>query len=421
MNKKRFLLFLAVMSLCLWTACDKKDTINPDTEGQETNTLDYITSLDSLNIATQLLYNILCAPDTAFYRKLDSASAQFNPDYGIMIYEATPSIRYAVANSFEQARHTFINDFLSPIMYLKTDTTKAEIELDLGNRGNIAFSSENGDGKVAKIDIDLKQLDNLTIVYFIQEEAWPQNGAQHIAQGNTFESSDHHNFICIKDASNGWGYLATFDLGYDNLLGNTGELEIVLDPTKGKEAYPAYMNVNMANCDQLRALQGFLYDPYGNPRAISKQTLSRIISDDFMNQIYRNNAVFLCGEGVWYRLTENKHNYGDGIKEKYYWGSNRYFVMSPIFSLCRFEDWRYDSYDVDISNITHYTVYMNKPDYDPYYFPSYHDNNSRSWNILNGRDLRTFIRMRCIQFGPGYDYRAHGLTSKDRFNRKTSY
>ncbi len=442
MNKKSFAsIILAIISICCWTACDKDSKTGSDIKEPETNTLEFISRLDSVNIATSQVYNILCVSDTLFYRGLDSGNVQFNPDYGIMINEATPSIQYAIANSFEQARHTFINDFLSPIMFLNSDTTGTEIKLDLGSHGSITFSSENGDGKVAKIDIDLKQLDKLTFIYFIHQEAWPQNDAQNIAQGNTFISEAGLNYVCIKECQNGWGYLATFDLGYDYLLGNTADLKWIQDPTLKTALNPVYywaptwnafMHTNMPSSEELLALQGFIYDQYGNKKIDSEIALKRIVCDNLINKLYYpNGQVFACGENCWWLETTNQYKYvyyygsqpggtsGRTLettkKATYIWGSNRFFVMLPIRENCRFEDWRFDSFNVSRSYIKYYDYTLkNEIDYqDIVIEPSY--------NYRNGVEPYSFIRMRCIKFGNGYDYEAHGLIKTDRFDRKTSY
>lgn len=440
MKTNRFytLLLLAVSVSC-FTACEKNDDLFPD-QDEETNTLKFVTYQDSVQIATKLAYQALSAPDSTLYDKLDAGDIQLKPDYGTLIHNATPSIRYVTASSFEQARQFFISDFLSTIVYLKADTTNAEITLNLGQQGYISFSPENGDGNVAKIDVNLKQLDDLTMVYFILPEAWPQNGVQAIAQGNTFISLDGLNYICIKDAHNREGYLVTFDMGCDRLLNYTdGNMLLIKDPTLetahnpdyyAPQTYQAYIHTGgMANCEQLRSLQGFLYDTNGRARESSKQSLKRILSDQVLNAIYSSGKVFVCGEGYWYKRTDNKYKYTsyyysmrkrkiltETIKSTYYWGSNRFFVMYPSFYECRFEDWRFDTFNVARSYITYYNVYMSQTGY-------VDTNVNPSWNYRCGLsdEKDNFIRMRCITFGDGFDYNAAGLRKTDVFTRKTTF
>lgn len=441
--KTKYLYFMLLSaSLICWSACDKDNGISPDNPDDETNTLLFVTHQDSVEIAAQMIYRTLCITDSSMIEKLQSGEGVFEAQYGTLLHDATPTIRYVTANSFGQARSIFIENFLSPITFLDADTTASVIKLDLGQQGDITFSSENGEGNVAKIDINLKQLDDLTMIYFLKQEAWPQNSVRKIDQGNTFISSDGLNFICIKSAENLDGYLATFDQGGDTKL-HMSEFKMikVLDPVRGsenpnnlnpqyyrRETYTAYMNSTpcLANCEQLRYLQGFMYDNHGNAKEKAKEALRRMLSDGLLNAIYSDGKVFLCSDECWFKRTTNEYKYTDSyywspsnrevkkktVKSTYIWGSNRFFVMKSSFRECRFEDWRFDSFNVNKTYITYYDVNMKQYNY------VITDINP-SWNYRNGIETGNFIRMRCIRFGADFDYEAYGLRKTDVFEKKT--
>ena len=443
-TKRFFSLLLMAVALCCWTGCSDDNDTDSKLDNDISNAASRATREDSVRIATQLVYQRLCVTDTAMHIKLSSGVDEFQPCYGAQLYDVTPTVRYVSANSLADARQMFITEFQGAITYLNADTTAVTIRLDLGQQGYICFLPEGSDGHVAKIEVSLKQLDRLTEVCFLQDEAWPQNAVNSIAQGNTFLSTDGHNFICIKNAENQAGLMVTFDLGWDRLLNNDGYIAQRHDPTLGEwpnapdnlpgrypwHSYIFFSHDGMIRSNQLYYLQGFLYEE-GRQNKNSKEALKRIATDRVVDLLYGVGKIYLCSDGCWLE-TETKHKYEDvlyynmkkekvcrdDIKRDYIWFSMRFFIMHPTIGECRCEDWQANSFNIRKNWITQ-SNFRNGSTPQPY--NCFNHETEYSWNYRCGYELDNFIRVRCFEFYQSFDYQSAGLVRTDRFNRKTNF
>ena len=446
MKTKRFLslLLMLVALCCCWTACSSDETGNSTLEDGNESLSFVPTHQDSVSIATQLVYQTLCVADTSINTKLTTGVGDFQPSYGSQLYDVTPTVRYVSANSLADARHIFICDFLCPINFLNADTTATVIRLDFGQQGYVSFLPETANGHVAKIEVNLKQLGGLTEVRFLLQEAWPQNASSVIRQGDTFISRDGHNFICIKDAENHEGMLVTFDLGWDCLLNNDGNIAQRHDPTLGEwpnapdnlpgrypwHSYIFFSHDGMIRSNQLYYLQGFLYEE-GRQNKNSKEALKRIATDRVVDLLYGVGKIYLCSDGCWLE-TETKHKYEDvlyynmkkekvcrdDIKRDYIWFSMRFFIMHPTIGECRCEDWQANSFNIRKNWITQ-SNFRNGSTPQPY--NCFNHETEYSWNYRCGYELDNFIRARCFEFGNGFDYATVGLVKTNSFSRKTNF
>ena len=443
-TKRFFSLLLMAVALCSWTACSDNSDTDSELEDDISYTAFQSTHKDSVHIATQLVYQRMCVADTAFITKLTSGVGEFQPCYGALLYDITPTVRYVSANSLADARQMFITEFQGAIKYLNADTTATAIRLDLEQHGYISFLPETANGHVAKIEVSLKQLDCLTEVCFLQDEAWPQNAVQAIAQGNTFLSADGHNFICIKNAENQAGLMVTFDLGWDRLLNNDGYIAQRHDPTLGEwpnapdnlpgrypwHSYIFFSHDGMIRSNQLYYLQGFLYEE-GRQNENSKEALKRIATDRVVDLLYGVGKIYLCSDGCWLE-TGTKHKYEDvlyynmkkekvrrdDIKRDYIWFSMRFFIMHPTIGECRCEDWQANSFNIRKNWITQ-SNFRNGSTPQPY--NCFNHETEYSWNYRCGNELDNFIRVRCFEFYKSFDYQAKGLIMTNRFDRKTNF
>lgn len=90
----------------------------------------------------------------------------YKPSKGVILDESKPSERSEACESYEDA----INDFERYLPSNDGDErfikyTDNGIDISLDSLGNIKFTSESGDGVVARIDISLKDMPKYTVLY----------------------------------------------------------------------------------------------------------------------------------------------------------------------------------------------------------------------------------------------------------------
>lgn len=93
-----------------------------------------LTRQDSLDIAFMNVVSILCQTDSTLYEQ-GGSSGNFSPDYGTVLYTVTPTVRYNVAESTEDAKGKFSLAFATAIDFAGAQDDGNTIRIDLGSKG----------------------------------------------------------------------------------------------------------------------------------------------------------------------------------------------------------------------------------------------------------------------------------------------
>ncbi|MCR5140297.1 MAG: hypothetical protein K6B45_09070 [Bacteroidaceae bacterium] len=312
-KKSLSVLCVAVVFGCCWTACES-DLF--EGTGKTTSSL---TRSDSVQIALSNIIKGLCETDSTLKDKLEMNVVSFEPNYGMVVYSVTPTVRYVLVESADYARGLFMSKFLPAIQFTKADTLGTNIRINLDAYGSVEYTPMQTNGSLAAIDVNVPQIPNLTQVFFVSPEALPQNGNGQLEAGNVLRYKDGRYWICIRPANYG-GLLVTFDRKDGNPFnGNDGQYNpkptFVNDPfvtycqTTETSWYPkvnnnSYINRGFPSREQLDALQRFMYNDDGTRRSIAEDAFTFAIKNrggkNLYDCMFEDGKVYCCGDGADY-------------------------------------------------------------------------------------------------------------------------
>lgn len=344
MDKKIKLLSLLLMvygmSFC-WTACsnDSEDS-ETDEPVEYTGETEQLTRQDSLDVAFQSAVSTLCETDS-----IVEPSENYAPDYGTMLYKASPTVRYKMAENAEDALAQFRLAFAAAIEFAGANDDGTTVRIDFGEKGSIEFERTQGDGRMGILNVDIPQIPDLTQVVWLQTEAWPLNdgdGGTYI--GQTFKSPQGFKWVCVRTPeSSEYGLLVTFDDKQGAFW--KGALNEIRDPAcngqddvngpgnpkwDGWQYLYFYSNDRdwiswthgcYALADELRVLNMFMYNNDGTryEKAVDVFSNTDFMSTELYNAIYTDGRYFCCDGYQWDVRTENKHEYKLWYYSTGYW------------------------------------------------------------------------------------------------------
>ena len=349
MKTKRLLFVLLTIAMlsCCWVACesDSSDYENFEYEEEyEDENKDYakeLTRKDSMLVALMSVVQSLCVTDSTLMDKLQTNIATFQPEYGMVVYSISPTVRYVVVDNADEARMLFINNFFLAIEYARADTTNTNILINLYEYGSIEYTPAQSEGSVAVINVDIPCISDLTQVVCIIPEATPQNDDGQLRDGNVLRYKDGRYWVCIRTARYG-GLLVTFD-SRDGRPFNKNDGESTPKPTWVDDPFceacgkddeksgwialdvkgRAYINIGFPSVDDLNALRKFLYDDGGNIRKTAQDALTFAVKkrggEDLYNNIFTKYQPFCCGTGVSYWTGDEKTYRYKKNHTKYIW------------------------------------------------------------------------------------------------------
>ena len=119
--------------------------------------------------AANMMLKALCDIDST------SGKTTYTPHVGKVLYSATPTVRYMVADSKEEAEREYTNIVLA---LLKDGNTQPEHDV---KKGDVHLTFVNGVNaeETARIIVDCPRLkDVLTTIIFLPRAVWPENATQ---------------------------------------------------------------------------------------------------------------------------------------------------------------------------------------------------------------------------------------------------
>ena len=379
MKKRRFpiCLLMLCMAICNMTSCDTNEKVNLDQDYEDESITDdtsveYMTIEDSINIALHIIANILYDNDndTAAVASYDVLPQQRKPDYGRLLYESSPTVRYKIAQDFADAKNKFMTDFGWALRFAGISTDNDEITISFGKKGKLTFNPESGQGKLAVIDIDMALFPDLTQIIFLSPQAWPHNDSDGgVKVGDTFKTSDGRRWICVQSCEGGteYGLLVTFD---DNRHDITPYFDPACNGQQGMEGwhYSHYFDdrdwqgyvhsSSYAKSEELLILNRFLYNYDGQKNDKADKILGneKFMPNSLYKNVFKDGAYYLCGDNSWMYWTSNKHKYKRYYysqkkkkwkeaddKLNYIFMGNRWFVMKSNWN-CLLKDDYWNSY-----------------------------------------------------------------------------
>lgn len=232
-------------------------------------------------------------------------------NYGKALYPAKPTVRYSKAESQEAARRIFLG-MLATETPVDSSSAAGILTADVGEYGKLTYTPQTTEGELARITVDLKDLPELTEIVLLKPEAWPEDGDPYLGiyNGDVF-MRDGFYFVCIKDCSNGDGYLVGFDMSYyDSWLP-----PVDTHTYKGRDCYHPFWwgQVNANGTDIIRALYQFLYrggsadpDAVNTIRTIGDKQASS--GDALVKALYNDQVFFKLGDD---HMWQDAHNWSD--------------------------------------------------------------------------------------------------------------
>lgn len=149
--------------------------------------------------------------------EFDSTTAKplsWEVNYGRVLHPETPNVRYARAETLEDARKRFLS-MICMEATVDSSSVIGAMTVAMGSHGSVKYTPINHNGEWARIEVNLKELLDLQTIVYCKPEAWPENGDDigvHIA--NVFvrnEGGRDVYYICVKECTHYPGYLIGFD------------------------------------------------------------------------------------------------------------------------------------------------------------------------------------------------------------------
>ena len=254
MKTRTFCTLLVTAALaCCWTACSDKE--NDDVNSDDKDKSYFV--MTAAQIADYAADNFICHVCNVELDHSTMKPTSWEVNYGRVLHPETPNVRYARAETLENARQ----EFLSMICEEATANSNASTgvtTVEMGSHGMVKFSPVNQNGEWARVEINLKELPDLQAIVFCKPEAWPENdsdiGVKRCMVFKRFEEGHDVYYICVKECGTPPGYLIGFDTW-------------TIDPTipstthryRDRNCYDAWWWNLPGGEDIIKHLQGFLY------------------------------------------------------------------------------------------------------------------------------------------------------------------
>ena len=331
------LLLMAAMAFC-WTACsDKEDNEpNPDNDKSES---DYV--LTAAQIADYAADNFICHVCKV---EIDSATAKpisWEVNYGRVLHPETPNVRYARAETLEDARQQFLS-MICMEATVDSSSVIGVITVAMGSHGSVKYTPVDHNGEWARIDVNLKELPDLQTIVYCKPEAWPENAGDCGVKKHTVYKKNEGGrdvyYICVKECGgDGTGYLIGFDTW-------TVDGTYPVHTYRKRNCYHAWWWNLPGGAGLIGHLRGFLYDKNGNKYDKAENIIRKIGKLQGGN----SNNENLCGSEPLYNFlysagklkgrkpyfkTGDDHCWVDTNKNILYgtwhWARTPYTVMEP--------------------------------------------------------------------------------------------
>lgn len=203
-----YMLLTAIAYMFILSSCSN----DSDTEYQQPEEDDQEVAQIVEKQKTQGILQSLCDIE-----EHEDGSVEYQPRIGKALYEITPTVYYAPAESLEEAENTYYH-LLGPLNESEEQQTK---DKDI-TQGDIHLTFEEGTAShIASIKVDCPRLkDILTEIVFIPSDKWPEND---LASPFLFlsiwkQTSTGRIYVCVRKAQGCKGIMLTFDggWGYDD-------------------------------------------------------------------------------------------------------------------------------------------------------------------------------------------------------------
>ena len=160
-------------------------------------------------LKTQMLMSAICDVDSV----PGSGTATYTPRIGKVLYSATPTVYYTVADTPEEAE-AYYYDIVSA---LQDSTGMASIgHAVMQGDIRLTFTPGGAANETGRLVIDCPRLkDVITTLVYVPKAAWPENISSPIPfMSLVKEKSTGHIFLCLREAFGCQGILLTFDGGW---------------------------------------------------------------------------------------------------------------------------------------------------------------------------------------------------------------
>ena len=295
-----FSVLLMTALTCHLTSCKDDDKIVGNTDPDEKEMAGY--DMTSEQVDEYAAMNFISHVCQVEYDTLTYALKSWEPDYGRILFENTPTVRYTRALTEEDAR----NEFLSMICSVATiDSTAADgtMTVSMGSHGSVRYIPDHQNGHLAYIDVNLKELPDITRITFFRSDAWPENAGTcgGISPGTVLigrRGGKDVYFLCVKGCGEtGTGYFIGFDTWTVTPVSPAGHSH------KKRTCYDEWWGNADGGKHLIECLRGYMYyyDGSKNPDAESTiRQISKLQGGHSNNgRLGGENALhdFLYGEG----------------------------------------------------------------------------------------------------------------------------
>lgn len=292
--KRQLMLSLIAIALCCWTACsDNNDDISTSSEKSEKTD----EALTAEEIAEMTFDEFICSVCETEIDEETHRVKSWQLNYGKALDSSQPTVRYCKAESQEAARSIFLG-MAAIESHVDSSSVVGILKVDVGSHGTLTYTPGTVGGELAHIDVNIKELPELTKIVLLKSEAWPENVDPYLGiyNGDVFKNGDAY-YVCIKDCANGVGYLIGFDTWTYQ-----GNYPSSSHTYKGRTCYDPYWDgaVSSGGTDVIRALHEFLY--HGGKRNSESEGIIRMMGnaqnnqgDALVNALYSDIVFFKIG------------------------------------------------------------------------------------------------------------------------------
>lgn len=199
--------FISALCLCLAfggfvASCNDDDEIDSiDDESDEEN---YWTKERLDSIGYELLLDAIAPYDSS------TVIPQREVVMAVCLYPSAADEYYTTADSLADARESFLSSIV-PFCIQENVQTDGEVLILSVLDATVTFRPTSGDGKLAEVDFDIPQLAVIKKLYYIQTEAWPENGLYDrvFTLGEICKDLNDIFYICARNAGSRRGILVT--------------------------------------------------------------------------------------------------------------------------------------------------------------------------------------------------------------------
>ena len=205
---------MAAMALCTSSCSDDKEEnlTDPDPEptAEELAEMAAANRLEAANYVIRAFAGIDALPD-------NWETSTFEPQEGVVVNEAKPTVRYVIVENQEEADQYFIN--ITPDE--SREASGSGYRYSVEGVGSVSYQRVNSANCYATIDVALQQMPKLTQIRLVPESEVPTNakfdGTPYYGIGSIVKDKDSGRYyICIRPSGGPnrkeYAYFVTFDV-----------------------------------------------------------------------------------------------------------------------------------------------------------------------------------------------------------------